>query len=131
MNVSIINKMKSSKKRNLFAIIGGICVGAVNGALGAGGGMLVVPIYQKIFKFESKRAHATAIITILPVCLVSAIGYIVAGNVETEPLFLVMIGSLIGAIIGTFLLKKIRSKIISITFYLLMFVAGIFMFLRV
>jgi len=121
--------MQKNGKKNFVATISGLAVGTINGMLGAGGGMLVVPVYQNIFQHNSKKAHATAIITILPVCVISAIGYICAGVVEIKPLFLVMIGSVIGAIIGTFLLKKIRSNIITIIFYCLMFISGIFMFL--
>ena len=130
-NVSIIVFMNKKTKNNLFAASGGLFVGAVNGMLGAGGGMLVVPIYQKFFDMPSKRAHATAIITILPVSLISAVWYICEGVVEIKPLLLVMLGSIVGAIVGTFLLKKLKSTIVSILFYLLMFVAGIFMFLFV
>lgn len=130
-NVSIIVFMNKKTKNNLFAASGGLFVGAVNGMLGAGGGMLVVPIYQKLFDMPSKRAHATAIITILPVSLISAVWYICKGVVEIKPLLLVMLGSIVGAIVGTFLLKKLKSTIVSILFYLLMFVAGIFMFLFV
>ena len=119
------------KKEFWVGTASGLAVGAVNGFFGAGGGMIVVPLLQKIFQLESKKAHATAIITILPISLVSAATYVVAGIVETKPLLFVLLGSVVGALVGTFLLCKLKSQIISIVFYLLMFVAGIFMILTV
>lgn len=123
--------MKSKSKKTILTIGSGIFVGVVNGLLGAGGGMLVVPIYEHLYSVPSKKAHATAILTILPISAISAIGYIAKGAIKIEPLFLVMIGSMAGGFLGTFLLKKLKSKIISIIFYLAMFLCGLMMILLV
>lgn len=117
-------------KKNLLSVLSGAAVGVVNGFLGAGGGMIVVPLYSKVLKIDSKKSHATAVITILPICAVSSVVYIASGVVKIMPLLWVTIGSIIGAVIGAFLLCKLKSKIVSFVFYSLMLFAGVLMLLK-
>ena len=46
--------------------------GAVNGLFGGGGGMAVVPLLSRWCGLEEKKAFATCVALILPLCLVSA-----------------------------------------------------------
>lgn len=108
-----------------LSILTGLMVGFINGFMGAGGGMLVVPILMWLFKFESKIAHSTAVFVILPICLVSGITYLVKGIIDYNILWPVLIGTIIGGVIGTFALKKINSKILSLIFFGLMIFAGV------
>lgn len=129
--LSIIVSVKANAKTTIMSFGSGVFVGVVNGLLGAGGGMLVVPIYEHLYSLPSKKAHATAILTILPISAISAISYIAHGAVKLEPLFLVMAGSIAGGLFGTFLLSKLKSTIITILFYLAMFVCGLLMILLI
>ena len=75
------------QKKSVFACLaGGAAVGAANGLLGGGGGMLAVPILEKA-GLEERCAHATAIAVIAPASLVSGIVYLCSGLVEM-PLFI-------------------------------------------
>ena len=121
--------MKQSKK-NFLLVVGGLFVGAVNSLFGAGGGMLVVPLFSDLQKLEQKKAHATAIITILPICITSAVGYLFGGVIETMPLIYVMIGGVAGGILGTLCLQKIKNDFLVVLFYILMIVGGVVMILR-
>ena len=54
-----------------------------SGFFGGGGGMLCVPLLQ--FRgLDVKRAHATALIVILPLCIVSAAIYIANGYFDAN-----------------------------------------------
>ena len=108
-----------------LSIVTGLAVGFINGFMGAGGGMLVVPILMWLFKFDSKVAHSTAVFVILPICLVSGLTYLIKGVVDYSILWPVLIGTVIGGIIGTFALKKINSNILSLIFFGLMIFAGV------
>ena len=64
----------------LLMILLGAAIGFINGFLGAGGGMLLVPLIIPLLKMDTKVAHATAILIILPICLVSGIIYSIKGS---------------------------------------------------
>lgn len=112
------------------AILAGLFVGFVNGFLGSGGGMLVVPLLRLIFKQSPRVAHSTAVLVILPVSLVSSIAYLIGGHTGINMLWQVAIGTFGGGLIGTFLLSKLKGNVITILFSLVMIGAGIFIILK-
>ena len=101
----------------------------INGLFGAGGGMVVVPMLIKLLKFKTKPAHATAILIILPLSLVSGLLYLSFGNFNVNVGVPTSIGVIIGGVIGAFLLSKISSKWVGIIFSVLMAAAGVKMML--
>lgn len=121
------------KKVNLiFISIGaGLLVGFINGFMGAGGGMILVPILTLLLGMNSRVAHSTAVFVIAPICLVSGITYIIKGVVDWNILLPVAIGTLVGGIVGTFLLKKLKSDVINIIFWCVMIFAGVWMLIKV
>jgi len=119
--------MKYCVKTVLISIAAGLFVGFVNGFLGAGGGMLLVPILTLLLKMESKVAHSTAVFVIAPICLISGVTYIIKGVVDWSILLPVAIGTIIGGIAGTFLLKKLKNDVINIIFWCVMIGSGVWM----
>lgn len=115
----------------LISVVAGLGVGFINGFMGAGGGMVLVPILTLLLKMESRVAHSTAVFVIAPICLVSGITYIVKGVVDWQILLPVAIGTLIGGIAGTFMLKKLKNDIINIIFWCVMIFAGVWMLIKV
>lgn len=120
-------KSKLSKLQIFGAIGAGVLVGFVNGFLGAGGGMLVVPFLRLIFKQTPKVAHSTAVLIVLPICAVSSIVYLINGGVDFSVLWPVAIGTFVGGAAGTFLLCKLKNNFIVFLFSLVMIGAGLFM----
>lgn len=114
-----------SVKKKIALVIAGLFIGGVNGIFGAGGGMLLVPALTLILGLEQKRAHATAIAIILPLCLVSSIAYALNQNFDTGIVLPTVIGVTIGGIIGAVLLKKLSDGVISFMFFALMLFAGL------
>ncbi|MEG1581694.1 MAG: sulfite exporter TauE/SafE family protein [Clostridia bacterium] len=108
----------------------GLVIGFINGFMGAGGGILLVPALQYIIKEDTKKAHATAVAIILPLCIVSAIVYAVKGFIDTTVLWPVLIGTIFGGVTGTILLKKLKSNWISLIFSVIMIVAGALLIFR-
>ena len=119
------NKVFQNKKTNLYAVLTGIIAGLVNGIFGGGGGMIVVPMLVHLLKCEQKYAHATAILIILPLSLVSGLFYAAFGNFDLSVGIPAGIGVIAGGIVGALLLSKISSKWLSIIFSVVMAVAGI------
>lgn len=114
----------------LLLIFLGLFVGFANGFLGAGGGMILVPCTIAILKQDTKIAHATAILIILPICVVSGIVYILKGGFNFDVFLPCIIGTIIGGVLGTFLLSKLKNNIITLIFSLVMISAGVIMILK-
>ena len=108
----------------------GVGVGFVNGFLGAGGGMLLVPLIILILCMDTKIAHATAILIILPVCVVSGVAYIVNGAFDFKVFLPCLIGTIIGGVIGTKILSKLKNDIITYIFSGVMIIAGAIMIVK-
>lgn len=58
-------------KKRFGAGVSGLAAGAVNGLLGAGGGMLLVPLLSWLVKPREDALFPTCVAVILPICLVS------------------------------------------------------------
>lgn len=116
----MINKANTKK-----AVISGIGLGAVNGFFGGGGGMIAVPILSGALGYSDKQAHATAILVIAPVCLISAIIYTIGGFVRADVIIPATIGNVTGGLLGAELLGKIPEIWTDIIFIVVLAVAGI------
>jgi len=103
----------------------GILAGFVNGLLGSGGGVLIVLYLTIIAKIERKNAQATAIAVILPLTVLSSIIYARRGYVDWPLLWKVSIGGIAGAVLGAFLLNKLKSKLLKKLFGIFLVIAGI------
>lgn len=122
------NEQKNQKlppKKKIILMICGALIGFVNGFFGGGGGMICVPLLEKVLHLPNKYSHATAIVIILPISFVSAVIYCLSGNLQTIPFSTVGSGVLVGGIVGSFLLKFLPEKIVRIIFVLVMFAGGI------
>lgn len=115
---------KNINKNKYYALLIGAVAGLVNGIFGGGGGMIVVPMLVMLLKCPPKKAHATALIIILPLSLVSGIIYAVFGNLNINVATPVSIGVLLGGALGAFLLSKLSSKWVIIIFSVVMAFAG-------
>ena len=112
------------KKKLLLSICGAL-IGFINGFFGGGGGMICVPLLEKVLNLKNKYAHATALVVIFPLSFVSAVVYFLSGNLETISFLTVGSGVVLGGILGSFLLKFLPSKIIRIIFAFVMLAGGI------
>ena len=121
---------KGKKLRNLWAPLGGTAIGFINGFFGGGGGMLCVPLLDKVLKEETKTAHATAILIILPISIVSAVIYIIGGHFMWQPALITSAGVVAGGVGGAFLLKVLPPKAVGLVFSLVMITAGVYMMVR-
>ena len=118
-------KHKNNAIIKLFLYLGcGVLIGGVNGFFGGGGGMICVP-FLLLLGLDGKKAHATAILIMLPISIASAIIYYSNGFVDFGIVAYVAIGSVIGAILGALLLKKMPTRALAFIFPIIMIMAGV------
>ena len=118
--------MEKSWRKNAQSVICGVAIGLANGLFGGGGGMIAVPLLQRI-GFEEKRAHATAILWILPISLLSFTLYAVKGFYRAEVLIPTALGVTAGGILGARWLGKMPVKAVNLVFAVLQAAAGVFL----
>ena len=119
--------MEKTKWKTAQRVVCGAVVGAANSLFGGGGGMIAVPLLEKT-GLEEKRAHATAILLILPISLFSFLFYVFRGLYDVNVLIPTALGVTAGGLLGARLLGKLPVKIVNYLFALLQAIAGIFMF---
>ena len=118
--------MEKSLRKNLQSGFCGTAVGLANGLFGGGGGMLAVPLLQRVGLTE-KRAHATAILWILPISLLSFSLYAAKGFYRAAVLIPTALGVTVGGVLGAKLLGKMPVKAVNLLFAVLQAVAGAFL----
>ena len=116
-------------KKNLLSAAAGLAIGAVNGLLGAGGGMIAVPLLLKS-GLKRKEAHANAVAVILPITLLSAVLYIIKGHVTVRASLIFIPTGVAGALLGTYCLKKISPLWLKRIFGAFMVYAGVRLLLK-
>lgn len=123
--------MKKTTKKNLLknlALIGvGTVSGFINGFFGAGGGLLLVPMISYATKNDSKKSHATTLGCVLFMCIASSVIYIIKREFDFKYILICGIGSVIGSLVGTKLLKNLKNDIIDLIFAIVLVIAGVFM----
>jgi len=97
--------------------------------LGAGGGMLVVPMLKK-FGLEQTKSHATAVAVIFPLSVLSTAAYLLLGHFEVNQAAVYLLPGAAGALLGALLLSKIPAEWLRKIFACFMIWAGIRMVMR-
>ena len=96
--------------------------GLSSGAFGIGGGILMVPLQSYWMHVPIKIAIKLSSAVIIFTTLSSFIGHFVKGGVLIEEGLTLGFGGIIGAKIGSYLLKKVDAKIVKHSFILMLFI---------
>lgn len=97
------------KKNSVGLCIAGAVAGGLNGLLGAGGGMMLIPLLSWIGGLEERELFPASVSMILPVCLVSLT---LTPSLQTIPWGLTvkyLIGSAAGGILAGLLGSRIPT----------------------
>ena len=107
-------------------VVCGVLVGIANSVFGGGGGMIAVPLLGKT-GLDEKGAHATAILVILPISLLSFLLYFFRGYSNFSVLVPTALGVTAGGILGSKLLGLLPVKTVNLVFAFLQALAGFFL----
>lgn len=110
---------------NIKCAVSGALAGALNGFFGAGGGMLLVPLLICWVKMDERKAFATSVFIILPLCVVSAAVYLLKFGIDFLQVLPYLTGGLVGGFIGGRCFKNIPTALLHRAFGLLLIYGGI------
>lgn len=96
-------------RKKLYSILAGLAAGAVNGLLGTGGGMVLVPILSAGSDLEEKEIFSSSIVIILPICIVSLLAN--SGSyLPWAQAWPYLLGAIPGGLLAGFFGRKIPVK---------------------
>ena len=88
-------------------LIAGLCAGAVNGLLGAGGGMVLLPLLRSSGRLTEETLFPASVCMILPVCIVSLVLSYTPGVLTFREIYPWLLGSAAGGILAGLVGKRI------------------------
>lgn len=97
-------------KQRIGYIIAGIAAGAANGLLGAGGGMLLIPLLTFLANADEDTLFPTSVAIVLPICLVSLTISPGWGNLPWREALPYLLGGIPGGLLAGLLDGKIPVK---------------------
>jgi len=104
----------------------GIIAGFVAGALGVGGGIVIVPALVFILGFSQHQAQGTSLAVLLfPVGILAVLNYHKQGYVNYKFALILIITFIAGSYLGSLLSINLPDKILKKVFGVLMIMAAI------
>jgi hypothetical protein len=99
-------KNLTDKRQAAKCLSAGTVSGLICGLLGAGGGVLLVPLLRDWIGLDEKKAMATSVFCIAPLCAVGAGMYALRGKLPWAAAWPYALGGLLGGLLAGFLFKK-------------------------
>ncbi|MGB3909007.1 MAG: sulfite exporter TauE/SafE family protein [Pseudolysinimonas sp.] len=115
----------------LLLVLVGVIGGVFSGALGVGGGIVMVPLLLVLLRFDQRRAAATSLAAIVLSSISGAATYTVAGHTDVIAGLLLGAGGVAGTLVGTRLLKVLPIAVLRWGFIALLVVIALRMLLIV
>lgn len=112
------------KKPWLAPTLAGLLAGMVNGFFGGGGGMILVPRLTGSCGLDQRKAFATSVVVILPLCALSSAIYYVRGGLEWRAALPYLCGGLLGGLAGGRLFQKLNMDVLRRVFALFILYGG-------
>lgn len=105
--------------------VAGAAAGLVNGFFGGGGGMVLVPLLAGWCALGQRKAFATSVAIILPLCALSAAIYLFRGGVDLKTALPYLAGGLLGGLLGGKLFQRMNMVWLRRLFALLLLYGGV------
>ena len=109
----------------LRCALAGAAAGLVNGFFGGGGGMIFIPLLTRWIGVEERRAFATCVCVILPLCIASGAVYLGRAGIDLALAWPYLAGGLLGGIISGLVFQKVPTKFLRRLLALLIIYGGV------
>ncbi|MCC0567110.1 sulfite exporter TauE/SafE family protein [Brevibacillus borstelensis] len=93
-----------------IAIVSAFLVGIVSGVVGAGGAFILIPIMLTVLRIPTRVTIASSLAIVFISAVGGVIGKLTTGHIPLLPTVFVVVGSLLGAPIGSKMSAKIDAK---------------------
>lgn len=109
----------------------GLVAGIAGGALGIGGGAIMVPVMVLLFGLTQHQAQGTALtVMLLPVFIPAVMRYYHAGNVKVQMALWIAAGFIVGALISAHYIQSIPDAALKRGFGIFLILVGLKMALK-
>jgi len=106
-------------------MLAGGLAGVANGLFGGGGGSVLVPLLVGLCAMERRRAFATSVAVILPLCALSVVVYLLRGGLDLRAAWPYLAGGTVGGWLGGRLFRGVRVDWLRRGFGLLLIFGGV------
>ena len=110
-------------------LLAGALAGVTNGFFGGGGGSVLVPLLTRYCKLDQRKAFATSVAVILPLCALSAAIYLLRGGLDLMTALPYLVGGAAGGWAGGKWFKGMNMVWLRRAFGLLLIYGGVRCFL--
>lgn len=109
----------------LLAVISAFLVGIVSGIVGAGGAFILIPIMLTLLKIPTRITIASSLAIVFLSAVGGVIGKIAAGDIPFWLATFAVIGSLLGAPLGTYLSRRMNVRMLRYALVVLIAVTAV------
>ena len=109
----------------VVALVIGLIAGATSGALGVGGGAIMVPAMVLILGLDQATAQGTSLLVILPTAITGVYSHLRHRSVDWSPTWLVGLTGAVAAAGGAFLALHISGSLLRILFAVFLVIVGL------
>ncbi|WP_342555866.1 sulfite exporter TauE/SafE family protein [Paenibacillus sp. FSL R7-0652] len=102
-----------------------LAVGIVSGIVGAGGAFVLIPVMLTILKIPVRTTIASSLAIVFISAIGGVIGKIFVGHIPVEPIIYTVLGSLIGASLGSRVSSMINVRFLRYALLLLVAVTAV------
>ena len=113
------------KRRTGRALAAGAAAGLTNGLFGGGGGSVLVPLLTRLCGLDQRRAFATSVAVILPLCALSAALYLWKGGLDLGAALPYLLGGALGGWAGGKWFRGVKLTWLKRAFGLLLIYGGV------
>ncbi len=117
--------LKQQRSERLRCAVAGGAAGLANGFFGGGGGMILVPLLTRWCGLDQRRAFATSIAVILPLCALSSVIYWFRGGLDLMLALPYLAGGLLGGFVGGKVFQRLNMVWLRRAFALLLLYGGV------
>ena len=103
----------------------GLVAGLFSALFGVGGGIVIVPLLLLSGRWSERPAMATSLAAIGLIALVGTVSYALHGEVKPGAAAIVGLPAALGAVAGTALQQRLRSRVLALGFSLVLAAVGV------
>lgn len=113
-----------------FALIG-LIGGFFSGLFGVGGGIILVPLLVLMLGYGQRLASGTSLAAILPTAIAGTVTYASSGSIDWLAGVCLGAGAVAGSLLGTWMLHRIRQRLLRWMFVVFLLAVAVRMFFYV